>query len=129
MGKLHNIWNQRRRELSYLSMHSTNSSKEWYVEKNYDGFYLRCLEKEDVDKVLSELHDGLLRGNFGGDTMDHKVLKAGYYCPTMFKDYHAYAQKCQEFQKVVGREKKYDFPLQLVTIERPFQQWGLDFIG
>jgi hypothetical protein len=26
--------------------------------KNYDGVYLRCLEKEDVDKVLFELHDG-----------------------------------------------------------------------
>jgi hypothetical protein len=28
------------------------------VKRNYDGVYLRCLEKEDANKVLSELHDG-----------------------------------------------------------------------
>jgi hypothetical protein len=32
--------------------------------KNYYGVFLRCLEKKDVDKVLSELHDGLANGNF-----------------------------------------------------------------
>ena len=26
--------------------------------KNYDGVLLRCLEKEDTKKVITELHDG-----------------------------------------------------------------------
>jgi hypothetical protein len=75
-------------------------------QKNYDGVYLRCLEKEDVDKVLSELHDGPVGGNFGGDTTINKILRVGYYWPTLFKDSHAYARKCPECQKAVGREKK-----------------------
>jgi hypothetical protein len=29
---------------------------------NYDGVLLRCLEKEDVEKVLKELH-GVLQGD------------------------------------------------------------------
>jgi hypothetical protein len=37
-------------------------------KNNYDGVFLRCLEKDDAQKVLSELHDGLARGHFGGDT-------------------------------------------------------------
>lgn len=42
---------------------------------NYDGVLLRCLEKDEADKVLNELHDGVIGGNFGGDTIiDHKVL-------------------------------------------------------
>ena len=29
----------------------------------------------------------------------------------------------------VGRESRPAFPLQLVTIENPFEQWGLDVVG
>jgi hypothetical protein len=72
---------------------------------------LRCLEKEDVDKVLVDLHDGPTRGKFGVDNTTHKILRDGYYWPTLFKYSHAYARKCQEFQRVVGKEKKNVFPL------------------
>jgi len=98
-------------------------------QKNYDVVYLRCLEKEDVNKALSELHDGHVGGNFGGDTTINKVLRDGYYWPTLFKDSHAYARKFPECQKASGREKKPGFPLHMVTIKCPFQQWGLYVIG
>jgi len=39
---------------------------------------MRCLEKYDVDKVFAQLHDGLARGNFGGETTAHKILRVGY---------------------------------------------------
>jgi hypothetical protein len=35
---------------------------------NYDGVLLRCLKKEDVERVLKELHDGPAGGNFAGET-------------------------------------------------------------
>jgi hypothetical protein len=41
--------------------------------KNYDSMLLRCLEKEEVDKVLFDLHDGTAGGHFGGDTTAHKI--------------------------------------------------------
>jgi hypothetical protein len=46
--------------------------------RNYDGVFLRCLEKEDIDKLLSKLHEGSAGGNFGGDTTVHKILRVGY---------------------------------------------------
>jgi hypothetical protein len=67
------------------------------------------LEKDDAEKVLSELHDGLAGGHFGGDTTTHKVLRAGYYWPTLFIDSHAYARRCQECQNSAGRENKLPF--------------------
>jgi hypothetical protein len=60
--------------------------------RNYDGVLLRCLEKQDADKVLKELHDGLTGGNFAGETTTHKILRVGYYWPTVFKDAHAYSR-------------------------------------
>jgi hypothetical protein len=97
--------------------------------KNYDGVLLRCLERQDVDNVLKDMHDGPVGGHFSGDTTTHKVLRAGYYWPTLFKDAHAYSRSCEACQKVAGREHKATFPLQPVAVEEPFEQWGLDIIG
>ena len=59
----------------------------------------------------------------------HKVLKTGYYWPTLFKDAYAYARRCQIFQVNAGRERRLAFPLQPVTVQSPFEQWGLDVVG
>jgi len=56
--------------------------------KNFDEILMRCLERDEADKVLSELHEGEAGGHFGGDTIANKVLRAGYYWPTLFKDSH-----------------------------------------
>ena len=65
-----------------------------FFRKNADGVLLRCLEKEESDLVLIQLHDGPAGGHFGGDTTAHKVLRAGYFLPTLFKDAHSFVRRC-----------------------------------
>eukprot|EP00253_Pinus_taeda_P027971 PITA_27971 len=98
-------------------------------KRNYDSVLLRCLEKTEAKKVLRELHDGPAGGHYAGDATAHKILRAGYYWPTLFKDSHSYVRKCQIYQTTGGRQKKPSMPLQPVNIEQPFSQWGLDIIG
>ena len=71
---------------------------------------------------MQELHDGPARGNFGGNTTTHKILHAGYYWPTVFKDSHEYERKCKNFQTTAVRERRLAFPLQPVNIQQPFEQ-------
>jgi hypothetical protein len=97
--------------------------------QNFDGVLMRCLEKDEAEKVLLELHAGEAGGNFGGDTTAHKVLTAGYYWPTLFRDAHALCRKFIICQKASGRLQKPSFPLQHVLVDSPFQKWGLDIIG
>eukprot|EP00253_Pinus_taeda_P036018 PITA_36018 len=97
--------------------------------KNYDSVLLRCLQKQEARRVLQELHDGPAGGHFGADTTAHKIIHAGYYWPTLFRDAHEYVRKCQNCQTSSGIQKKSAFPLQPVNIEQPFEQWGLDIIG
>eukprot|EP00253_Pinus_taeda_P024999 PITA_24999 len=96
---------------------------------NYDSVLLRCLEKSEAEKVLQELHDGPAGGHYAGDATAHKILRAGYYWPTLFKDSHSYVRKCQVCQNTAGRQKNPSLRLQPVNIEQPFSQWGLDIIG
>jgi hypothetical protein len=62
-------------------------------KNKYDGVFLRCLEKDDAKKVLSELHNDPVGGNFEGDTITHKIPRVGYYFPTLFIDAHTYENK------------------------------------
>jgi len=70
-----------------------------------------CLKKEEVEKVLLELHKGEVGGHFGGDTIAHKVLRSGYYWPTLFRDGHALCCKCIICQKASGQLQNPTFPL------------------
>jgi hypothetical protein len=97
--------------------------------QNFDGVLMRCLEKDEAEKVLLELHAGEASGQFGGDTTAHKFLRAGYYWPTLFRDDHALCHKCIICQKASRQIQKPTFPLQPVSVDSPFQQWGLDIIG
>jgi hypothetical protein len=55
-----------------------------FFQQNYDQVLLRCLEKDDAEHILTELHDGPAGGHFSGETTAHKVLRAGYNWPTLF---------------------------------------------
>eukprot|EP00253_Pinus_taeda_P010488 PITA_10488 len=96
--------------------------------QNYDSVLLRLLEKPEAQKVLQKLHDGPAGGHFGADTTAHKIIHAGYYWPTLFKDTHQYVRKCRSCQVSSGRQRKPAFPLQPDNIDQPFEQWGLDII-
>jgi hypothetical protein len=96
---------------------------------NYDGVLLICLEREDANKVLKEIHDGYVGGHFPGNTTTHKILRVGYYWPTLFRDAHTYPRNCKTCQISAGREKREVVLLQPVVVSRPFEQWGLDIIG
>ena len=81
---------------------------------------MRCLERDEANKVLFELHAGEDGGHFGGDITAHKVLRAGYYWPTLFKYAHTLCRKCIIFQKASGRVQKVEFLLQPVLVDFPF---------
>eukprot|EP00253_Pinus_taeda_P028108 PITA_28108 len=117
-----------RRRVLRLKSNQCHLANDTLYKKNYDGFWLICLERDDVDHVLKEMHDGPEGGHYGRETTDHKILRVGYYWPTVFKDSHAYTQKCKVCQIVAGRERKPVVPLRPVMIYCSFQQWGLDVI-
>jgi hypothetical protein len=62
--------------LNYSPFHLVNGVM---FHQNFDGVLMRCLEKDEAEKVLLELHAGEAGGHFGGDTTTHKVLRVIYY--------------------------------------------------
>ena len=67
-------WNSKQRRALCLKSASYQIIEGILFRKNYDGVLLRCLEKEDAKKVMTDLHDGPAGGHFLGDTTAHKIL-------------------------------------------------------
>jgi len=58
-----------------------------HLHVNYDGVFLICIEDDDAEKVLKQIHDDPTGGHFVRETTTHKILSAGYYWPTLFREH------------------------------------------
>jgi hypothetical protein len=96
--------------------------------RNPNGVILRCVDKEEADKLVIELHARHCGAHLAARTTAHKILRAGYYQPTIFSDTHRYVRACQPCQLLTGKQRLPALPLKPIIIEAPFQQWELDFI-
>ncbi|XP_072062334.1 uncharacterized protein [Arachis hypogaea] len=47
---------------------------------------LKCLHPDQTDYVLREVHEGCCGHHIGGKALARKLIRAGYYWPTMMKD-------------------------------------------
>ena len=79
--------------------------------------------------ILKELHKGNAGGHFSQDITVRKVLDAGYWWPTLYKDTYDYCQTCHECQKTGGLSKLVSTKLITTLPAEPFMKWGLDFVG
>ena len=87
------------------------------------------MDEVETKQLVDDFHSGFCGGHFAARTTTHKILRAGYYCPTIFSNVHRFVRKCEPCQLFTGKQKLAALPLQPVVVEAPFQQWGLDFIG
>jgi hypothetical protein len=93
------------------------------------GLLLKCVDPQEADMIMIEFHDSLYGGHHFWKTTAYKILRAGYYWPTVFIDVCRRVQACTKCQRFVGKQQLKSLPLNHVVVSRPFQQWGLDFIG
>jgi len=96
--------------------------------KDPGGILLNCLTEEEAQQVMSDFHKGDCGGHLFWKTKANKILRAGYYWPTLFADVYKTVTSCHECQIFQGRINLQPLPLKPVEVSAQFQQWGLDFI-
>ena len=60
--------------------------KDVLYKKGFSCPYLRCLVPEEAKYVIREVHEGICGNHLGARSLVHKLIRAGYYWPTMQKD-------------------------------------------
>jgi hypothetical protein len=78
---------------------------------------------------MKELHEGPLGEHFATEITQRKILDAGYWWPTMYRDVHDYCRfrdACQRTKRLVTQSIA-----KLVTSlpKESFMKWELDFMG
>ena len=91
--------------------------------------FLKCIAGEDTEYVLREVHEGICGNHIGAQILAGKVLRQGYYWPTMLKDATDLVKKCKICQEHAKISRLPSEPLTSITSPLPFQQWGLDILG
>ncbi|XP_058774075.1 uncharacterized protein LOC131648329 [Vicia villosa] len=94
-----------------------------------DGILRRCVTEEEAQQILWHCHNAPSGGNFNGWRTSTKVLQAGFFWPTIFKDAHHHAKNCDKCQRVGGISKRDEMPLQTIIEVEVFDCWGIDFMG
>ena len=96
------------------------------------GFFtpiLKCIAGKDADYVLKEVHEGVCGNHIKARALAGKILRQGYYWPTMLRDATDLVRKCKIFQEHAKISHLPFESLTSVTSSWPFQQWGLDILG
>ena len=73
--------------------------KDVLYERGFSCPYLRCLGTEEADYAMREIHEGICGNHSGARSLVHKLIRAGYYWPTMLKDAKAYVKSCDKCQR------------------------------
>ena len=71
-------------------------------KRGFSRPYLRYLILEEVDYVMREVHKGVCGNHSRSRSLVHKLIRAGYYWPTMQKDVIAYVKTCDKCQRLAN---------------------------
>ena len=90
-------------------------------------FYV-VVTHEEVEVVLNDCHRGACGGHLSGISTAQKILRVGYFWPSIFKDCVDVVKRCHPFQVFTRNMHSKPAPLHPIITIGPFTKWGLDFM-
>nr|XP_025635758.1 uncharacterized protein LOC112729828 [Arachis hypogaea] len=90
---------------------------------------LKCVEPENTEYILREIHEGCCGHHVGGKTLAQKVIRAGYFWPTVIRDSIQIVKSCDKCQRHANIHQAAPHQLSIISAERPFGTWRIDLVG
>ena len=98
-------------------------------KRSYSLPLLKCLRPSEADYALWEVHEEICGSHLGARSLSHKLLRQGYYWPTMHHDSIEYVRKCDRCQRYANIQRQPATKLTPLSAPWPFAQWGMDILG
>jgi len=98
-------------------------------KRGFTAPLLKCLSADEAEYVMNEVHNGICGMHTSRRTMKARILRAGYFWPTMEEDCEAMIRKCTGCQAHGNDMKRAPTELHSLTAPWPFAQWGMDIVG
>src|ERR1044072_5893749 len=98
-------------------------------KRNFDMVLLRCVNRQEADTIIHEVHEGSFGNHSNGHAMSRKILRAGYYWITMESDCCKHVKRCHKCQIYADKIHVPPTLLNVLSSPWPFSMWGIDMIG
>ncbi|XVF56475.1 hypothetical protein PTKIN_Ptkin06aG0124000 [Pterospermum kingtungense] len=69
---------------------------EIFYKKGFDKVLSHCVDANEAQKILHEIHEGICGAHASGHTMARQITREGYYWFTLERDCIQYARKCHK---------------------------------
>lgn len=79
--------------------------------------------------MIAAMHMKDAGGHYATHNTVTKILNAGFWWPTMYKDTHDYIQRCDSYQRTRRPISTTRWPLVPIMPLAPFEKWGINFVG
>ena len=123
-------------EFSYQQKRKLRTDSRYYIwddpllfKKGADMIIRRCVPESEQCKIVNECHASPYWGHFFGERTAHKILKSGFYWPTIFRDCAEWVKLCDRCQKIGNISSRNEMPLRGILVVQIFYVWGIDFMG
>ncbi|XP_022136678.1 uncharacterized protein LOC111008330 [Momordica charantia] len=90
---------------------------------------LKCVTPEEDLYIIREIHEGVCGNHSGARSLSAKVVRQGYYWPTVEQDAKQFVKTCDNCQRFTNIIHQPPELLTLILAPWPFAQWGVDIIG
>ena len=91
--------------------------------------YLKCVDEEEAEYILKEIHEGVCGDHASPRSLVSKVIRTGYFWPTMQVDARELVKKCDKCQRFGNIQRLSAERLMTISSLWPFAQWGIDIVG
>jgi hypothetical protein len=95
--------------------------------RGVDYILRRCLTHEEEVIILNDFHTGACGSHFSGLEIAQKILREGYFWPTLIKDCIESVKKCHPCQVFSQKMRAHPTPMFPVITVGPFTKWGIDY--
>ncbi|XP_077232166.1 uncharacterized protein LOC143866923 [Tasmannia lanceolata] len=94
-GHLPEASGKERRSLQKLASNFVICGEELY-RRSFDEIQLLCIDEDQAAELIEQTYEGVCGPHMNGKMLSRKILRLGYYWPTMEADCYAYVKKCHK---------------------------------
>nr|GFA03812.1 reverse transcriptase domain-containing protein [Tanacetum cinerariifolium] len=89
----------------------------------------RCMHDKEALDILEAFHNRPTGGHHGANLTAKKVLDAGFFWPTIYKDAYEFVKNGDSCQRQGKFSQRDEMPQNSIQICEIFDVWGIDFMG
>lgn len=97
-------------------------------KRGADDIFRCCVPKEEVENIIKHCHSAPYGGHADTSKTCAKILQAGLFGPTLWRDVHTYIVRCDRCQCIGNILRRDEIPLKNIQEVELFDVWGIDFM-